>query len=137
LKVLQFKTPTPETEKMFEESFNATLATYRKLLDAQMQGTLTLSNDNFDVGDTTGPGVYRLADETQAKLLDKLAEGQFKDATPEIRTELLEFFGDPDAPYAMKRKAKDWARVQAQLKELKAATIESRSAGLPASSQQQ
>jgi hypothetical protein len=37
----------------------------------------------------------------------------------------------------MKRKAKDWARVQAQLKELKAATIESRSAGLPASSQQQ
>lgn len=134
LKVLQFKTPTPETEKMFEESFNATLATYRKLLDAQMQGTLTLSNDNFDVGDATGPGVYRLADETQAKLLDKLAEGQFKDATPEIRTELLAFFGDPDAPYAMKRKAKDWARVQAQLKELKSAGADSRSASSPAAS---
>lgn len=132
LKVLQFKTPTPETEKMFQESFNATLATYRELLDAQMQGSLTLSNDNFDVGEATGPGAYRLADETQAELLDRLAEGQFKDATPEIRAELLTFFGDANAPYAMKRKAKDWARVQTQLKELKATTIASRSTGSPA-----
>ena len=34
-------------------------------------------------------------------------------------TELLEFFGHPDAPYSMKRKPKDWAKVQAELEELK------------------
>src|SRR6202158_3987765 len=32
LKVLQFRTPTPETERMFEASFNATLDRYRTLL---------------------------------------------------------------------------------------------------------
>src|SRR5499427_9753580 len=32
LKVLQFRTPTPVTEHMFEASFNATLSRYRKLL---------------------------------------------------------------------------------------------------------
>ena len=31
LRVLQFRTPTPQTEKMFEESFNATLDRYRAL----------------------------------------------------------------------------------------------------------
>ena len=32
LKILTFRTPTPETEKMFEASFNATLDRYRSLL---------------------------------------------------------------------------------------------------------
>ena len=32
LKALQLKTPTPETERMFEASFNATLDRYRHLL---------------------------------------------------------------------------------------------------------
>ena len=33
LRVLELKTPTPETEKMFEASFNAALARYKKLTD--------------------------------------------------------------------------------------------------------
>jgi len=48
-----------------------------------------------------------------------LAKQKFSGASPEIRAELLEFFGHPDAPYAMKRKPKDWAKVQADLGELK------------------
>src|SRR5436309_4557497 len=47
LKVLQFKTPTPETEHMFEASFNATLGRYRKLLTQTEEGTLQLENDNL------------------------------------------------------------------------------------------
>jgi len=70
----------------------------------------------------TGPGKYRLTDETQAKLLDALAKQGFKGVSPEIRAELLEYFGHPDAPYEMKRKPKNWARVQAQLEELKNTT---------------
>jgi hypothetical protein len=38
-----------------------------------------------------------------------------------VRAELLEFFGHPDAPYATKRKPKDWAKVQAELEQLKKA----------------
>ena len=119
LKVLQLKTPTPAAEKLFEASFNATLDRYRQLLSQAGAGQLDLPNDNFDTGAITGPGKYKLGDETQAKLLDGLAKQQFNGASPEIRAELLEFFGHPDAPYAMKRKPKDWAKVQAELEQLK------------------
>jgi zinc dependent phospholipase C len=122
LRVLQLKTPTPEAQKLFEASFNDSLDRYRKLLDQAGAGQLDLPNYNFDTGEITGPGKYRLTDETQAKLLDTLAKQRFNGATPEIRAELLEYFGHPDAPYEMKRKPKDWARVQAELEELKNAT---------------
>jgi hypothetical protein len=119
LKVLQLKTPTPAAEKLFEASFNTTLDRYRQLLSQTGAGQPDLSNNNFDTGEITGPGKYQLTDETQAKLLNELAKQKFNGASPEMRAELLEFFGHPDAPYAMKRKPKDWAKVQADLEELK------------------
>jgi len=78
-----------------------------------------LPNDNFDTGETSGPGQYQLNDETHAKLLDALAEQNFAGVSPEIETELLDFFSHSEAPYAMKRKPKEWAKLQAQLKRLK------------------
>jgi hypothetical protein len=119
LKVLQLKTPTPETERMFEVSFNATLDRYRQLLSQVGTGKPDLPNENFDTGEITGPGKYRLNDETHAKLLDALAKQNFSGASPEVRAELLEFFGHPDAPYSLKRKPKEWAKVQSQLEQLK------------------
>src|SRR5713226_6374351 len=98
LQILQFRTPTPQTEQMFEASFNATLDRYRKLLRETAEGKLQLPNDNFDVGEHTAPGMYRLNDEAHAKLLD--------------------FYADPDAPYATKRNAKAWAKVRAELQQL-------------------
>ena len=106
---------------MFEASFNATLDQYRKLLSQAGTGQPDLPNDNFDTGEITGPGKYRLNDETHAKLLDALAKQNFSGASPELRAELLEFFGHPDAPYAMKRKPKDWVKLQAELEQLKKA----------------
>lgn len=121
LKVLQFRTPTPETEHMFEASFNATLSRYRRLLTDTGEGTLQLENDNFDVGESTGPGKYRLNDEAHATLLDKLAETRFVSINAEAKAELLHFYADPDAPYTTKRNAKAWAKAQAQLPQLRAA----------------
>ena len=119
LRVLQLRTPTPQTERMFETSFNATLERYRKLLKDQGDGHLELPNDNFDVGEPTGPGKYRKNDEAHAQLLDKLAAQDFSDVSPELRAELLQFFGDPQAPYATKRKPKEWSKVEAELQQLK------------------
>jgi len=121
LQILQFKTPTPQTERMFEASFNATLDRYRELLTELRESRLDLPNDNFDVGENTGPGKYSLNDEAHAKLLGKLAELKFADASPEVKAELLRFFAEPDAPYATKRNAKAWATVQVQLQQLKSA----------------
>src|SRR5712692_853534 len=118
LQILQFRTPTPQTEQMFEASFNATLDHYRKLLTETAEGTLQLANDNFDVGAHTAPGIYRLNDEAHAKLLDQLAETKFAGITPEVKAEILRFYADPDAPYATKRNAKAWAKVRAELQQL-------------------
>src|ERR1700676_1706133 len=82
LKVLQLKTPTPAAEKLFEASFNATLDRYRQLLSQAGAGQPDLPNDNFDTGEITGPGKYKLTDETQAKLLDSLAKQKFNGAYP-------------------------------------------------------
>jgi hypothetical protein len=122
LRVLQLRTPTPETERMFQASFNATMDRYRKLLKEQADGNLKVPNDNFDVGEPTPAGKYRLNDETHAKLLDRLAQQNFADLTPELRAELLDFFADPNAPYAIKRKPKEWSKVEAELRQLKSTT---------------
>ena len=73
LRVLQLKTPTPETERMFQASFNATMDRYRNLLKEQAEGRLKLPNNNFDVGIFTPPGKYRMNDDAHAKLLDYLS----------------------------------------------------------------
>ena len=119
LRVLQFKSPTPQTENMFEASFNATLDRYRLLLKEEAKGHLQLKNDNFDLGVLAEPGKYRLNDETQAKLLHKLVEQKVNAINPKIRGELLQFFSSPDAPYAMKNNPKAWAQVQEDLAALK------------------
>jgi len=121
LKVLELKTPTPEAERLFQASFNLTLDRYRQLLTQAGTGQPDLPNENFDTGAVTGPGIYRLNDETHAKLLEALAKQNFIGASLGVRAELLEFYGHPDAPYATKRKPKDWAKVQAQLEQLKKA----------------
>jgi len=132
LQILQFKTPTPQTEQMFEASFNATLDAYRKLLTQVREGDLKLPNDNFDVGENTGPGKYGLNDNAHAKLLDELADKNFAGVPAEVKAELLQFFAEPDAAYATKRNAKAWAKVQTQLQQLKLATVTS----VPANSTQ-
>jgi hypothetical protein len=121
LQVFELKTPTPAAQQMFEASFNATLDRYRKLLSDAAADQLTLPNDNFDTGDATGPGKYFLNDETQAQWLDELAEQNFAGASPDVRTELLQFFGQPNAPYATRRNRKEWAKVQAEVERLKSA----------------
>jgi hypothetical protein len=129
LRILQFKTPTPETQKMFQASFNSSLDHYRKLIVELRSGQLDLPNDNFDVGEATGPGVYAMNDDAHAKLLDKLANQKFAGVSPELRDELIHFYSEPGAAYSTKRDAKAWAAVQSELAQLKSATPSVAAAG--------
>jgi hypothetical protein len=132
LKVLQFKTPTPEAQRMFRASFNATLDQYRSLIADLRGGHLDLPNDNFDVGEATGPGKYAMNDDAHAALLDKLASRKFAGIPPDLRDELLQFYSEPDAPYSTKRDPKAWANVQSELAQLKSATPSVAAASTPA-----
>jgi hypothetical protein len=131
LKVLQFKTPTPEAQHMFRDSFNATMDRYRGLVTDLRSGHLVLPNDNFDVGEATGPGKYAMNDDAHAKLLGMLADKQFAGVSPELRDELLHFYSEPDAPYSTKRDAKAWAAVQAELTQLRSVAPAVAAAGGP------
>jgi hypothetical protein len=107
---------------MFESSFNATLDRYRLLLVEERGGLRTLLNDNFDLGETSGPGKYQLNDETYAKLLDRLADLKFAGVSPELRARLLEFYSDLNAPYTTKKDVTAWTRVQGEIEQLKSFT---------------
>jgi hypothetical protein len=132
LRVLQFKTPTPDTENMFENSFNDTLDQYRELLKQQRETEKpAMSNDNFDLGEVSVRGKYYLCDTTHAKLLDELADQKFVGATPEIRAELLEFFGGNktfETVKDYKKEKKLWDKVPGDLEQLKNAPMEQKTA---------
>ena len=129
LKVLQFKTPTPDAEHMFEKSFNDTLDEYRVLLKEEREtGKSSIINENFDIGEVTAPGQYHLCDTTHAKLLDKLAEQQFAGLTPEIRAELLEFFRAPSTSFVTNKDKRLWAKLPSELEQLKNAPVEQKTA---------
>lgn len=118
--VFRFKTPTPAAEKLFEASFNGSVTEYERFLHEQMDsGKIDLVNDNFDTGTVTGPGQYPLADEAYAQLLDHLAKDHFAQVTPELRKTLLDFYSDPNAPFATKKDKTEWAKVLKEIDELK------------------
>jgi len=126
LKALSFKPITPETEKMFLESFDAALEDYRALASQVRAGRLKLVNKNFDTARPTRPGEYELADEAYASLLRKLADHNFENLTPDLRQNLLAFFGDLNAPFATKKDRDDWRKTLRSLAQLKATPAQDR-----------
>jgi len=96
-KALGFKVPTPETEKLFEASFNSVMERYQALLVELKANRLKLANDNFDTGKPTRLGEYRMADDTYAELLDHMAKSKLN-PTPELRANVLAFYGASEPP---------------------------------------
>jgi hypothetical protein len=123
LRVLAFRTPTPQTEKLFEESFNVTLERYRTLLTGLGKGEVELPNDNFDVGETTVRGQYRLEDDACGLLLEQLAKQDFLEASPELRADLLRFYSSDDIPSSDRLSEKARARLKANVQKLENAVL--------------
>ncbi len=118
-KALAFKKLTPATEKAFMASFNTTIDRYRELLAELKADRLQLPNQNFDTGELTAAGQYKLADAAYAKLLDKLAD-HYADVSPELRSDILAFYYNLEAPISTKTSEKEWAKLLKELDELKA-----------------
>jgi hypothetical protein len=119
LRPLDFKRLTPETEKMYMASFNSTIDRYRELLVEQSAGRLKLPNDNLDVGTSTAAGKYRLTDAAYSQLLHRLY-GHYTEIPQELRSDIIAFYQDPDAPIATKANDGEWARVLSELGQLEA-----------------
>ncbi len=121
-KSVAFRAPTPEVEKMFMASFNATVVNYRALLANVSAGRLELPNENFDLGEPAAAGEYLGADQAYDQLLGKLADRKFEGVSPELRANILAYYKDRKAPAApvAKHAAADWTKVVGELEQLRA-----------------
>lgn len=120
---LNFKIPTPPAEDLFVKSIDKTVESYRALLQESSAGTLDLANKDCDTGRETVAAEYPLTDKTYAHLVNDLADNHFDKVSPELRANILDFYANPGAPLATKRKSKDWKKVQKNLRQLKQATV--------------
>jgi hypothetical protein len=121
LSALGFHPPTPAVEQLYMHSFNETLDHYRQLLLAQQQDRLQLPNANFDTGEMTEPGTYRLMDKSYAELLGRMNDKQASDA---LRQNILDFYADLGKPFATKKNSKEWENLLRELQTLKATSAE-------------
>jgi hypothetical protein len=115
------KPSTPETEKLFMQSFNATVDNYRQLLSQLRAGSIDLPDKDFDTGNPTRAGEYRLADKAHAQLLDKLASHHFENVTPGLRQDILAFYGDTNAHISTRKDSIEWQKTLRELAALRTA----------------
>jgi len=108
---LSFKVPTPQAEKLFITSFDDTLTEYRKLIAETQQNQLRLVNENFDTGQPTRFGQYRMADAAYEKLLEKLGAGSGKtsadkalgvEVSKDLRDNIVAFYQGSPGPTSEK-----------------------------------
>ncbi len=121
-RALKIRRPTPEVEKLFMASFNATVDRYKATLANVDAGGPDVPNANLDVGGETIAGKYKGADEAYAKLVDKLAEHQFNGISPDLRQNILTFYQDAKPPVSARfneKEATGWAKLHEQLDQLK------------------
>ena len=98
LKGLGFRVPTPQVEKMFEDSFDAAIRRDRQSFAQAKSGELRMANRDLDTGKPVSPGEYLLTDKTYDKLLVKLAEKHFDGVTRELRENILNFYAQMKTP---------------------------------------
>lgn len=127
LKTLDIKPPTPHTEALYIKSVEDTVANYRSLLVRTSQNDLSLADNDLDTGSATQPGEYSLTDKTYARLLQMLADGNFVQASPALRSNILGFYGDLSMPVETKKHKDTWRKTIHALEALKHAPAGSNS----------
>jgi zinc dependent phospholipase C len=121
LKPLKFKTPTPEAEALFIESFKDARARYGDALAAVGRRSFDLANVNFDLGKRTVHGDYELADEAYARLLDELARRKFAGASQALRRDIAAFYAPTTAALPESKSSRRIERIEKQLAEMREA----------------
>jgi Zinc dependent phospholipase C len=116
---LAFKVPSTQAEDMYIKSVDQTFDNYGKLLRQVRDGNFNLPDTDCDTGRPTAPAEYSLADKTYARLLDDLSEDDFAKSTPELRSNILAFYSDLNAPFHTKKDHKSWEQTERELEQLK------------------
>jgi len=97
LRLLVPKPPTPEGERIYEESFNAVLESYRSALRAHSSPIL---DANLDVGVPTPVGAHERSDITWARMCARLDATGFRHADAALTGAILSHYGGRGTPRA-------------------------------------
>jgi hypothetical protein len=119
LKVLKFKAPGPEAEKLFIQSFDTVLLHYIDALRKVQQSDLSLVNMDYDIGEPVTPCNYELTDAAYDALVLKLQKENFKTVTPQLRTHLLQFYQQSDRVALNNSAIKEKTMVDKAIRQLK------------------
>jgi hypothetical protein len=122
-KGLAFNNPTPQTEDLYFKSINSTIEQYRAFLEQVRNNNLVLANCDLDTGKPTKAAEYSLTDDAYAKLLVQLSDKKFDLTSPELRTNILQFYSDPSATIETKKDPARWHSVQTSLDLLESAEL--------------
>jgi hypothetical protein len=118
--MLAIKGPTVETERAYIASVNlstAALAVYlRRLMGTQID--MGLGDCDLDTGQQVVPGGYPLTDKTYAQLLARVTKVPAKPIPAGLKQDIIAYYADPAAHISTKKKPKEWAAVQKQLRVL-------------------
>ncbi len=127
LRAIDPKPPTAATEKAYIKGLEVAVADYRKTIHGSADQEITLQNADLDTGKPTAPGEYKLADGTYERLLRELAIRDFNTVSPELRTNILAYYGDLTEPISTKHSKCDWKEVLRDLDALKRHTTATQS----------
>ncbi len=122
-KAVNFKIPDPKSEDLYITSVDRTVERYEAELREIAEHPTRLENLDCDTGKPTQPGEYGLSDQTYAKLVDKLADQDFDQVSPELRADILHYFAQAEAPIAKHSSRKTWARARRKLEPLRSALV--------------
>lgn len=118
LKTLKFKSPGEEGQKLFARSFEAILKNYHIAAEQAVKNQLVLPDIDFDTGKPTRWGEYKLVDNAFDKLLEELQEQQYKNVTPQLKKNILDFYSTADSTSLSKKELKKWPENSQRIKEI-------------------
>ena len=118
-KALAFNNPTPQTEDLYFKSINTSVDQYRIFLEQLRTSSLLLPNCDLDSGNLTKAAEYSLTDDTYATLLAQLSDKKFDSTSPDLRTNILNFYSDLSSPIETKKQPTRWQNVLTSLERLR------------------
>jgi hypothetical protein len=116
LKILKFRIPGEEAEKIFLKSFDETVVNYRHEVMGATMGHIELSNVDWDTGKKTMQGEYSLADKTYSDWVIKLKEKKFETITSPMKKNILTFYKNSSRSGMDEEQ---WKQTSAALEELR------------------
>jgi hypothetical protein len=92
LRALRFKSPTPDAEKLFVQSFDTILLHYAVNLKRLKTADIQEKDVDYDTGRPTSDCEYSLADQTYCDWLLTLEDDKFTNVTNSIKVNIVDYF---------------------------------------------